>query len=253
MTGTPELPPGFHLVALDETASTNDDAKARAAAGGLAEGITVVWAKHQTAGRGRLARTWVSQPGNLFCTFLVPHHAPVARMAEMGFVAGLAVAEAIAGFVPAGVAVTCKWPNDVLVDGKKAAGVLLESASTGGEAASWVVVGIGINVASHPAETIYPATSLSDAGATASIEHVLEALAERFHAGLARWQADGFAPVRDGWVARAEGIGETATVDLGTEKVTGVFAGLDISGAMLLQTEDGARRINAGDVYFPNV
>ena len=147
---TSGLPRGYVLKALDEIDSTNEEARRLAAAGAAAG--TVVWAKRQTAGRGRRGRSWISEPGNLFTSLILRPHVPPARAAELTFVASLAVAQAVAGFLPGRIICT-KWPNDVLVDGGKIAGILIESAAGTSGKVDWLVVGIGINVAHHPNDT----------------------------------------------------------------------------------------------------
>lgn len=248
MTDAIVLPSGFRLAALETTESTNDDAR-RLVPDASEDEILVVWSKIQTRGRGRRQREWTSVAGNLYCSFLLRHHAPAARAHELGFVVGVAAAEAIESLVPEGVKVECKWPNDILIDGNKTAGILLETQTTGDEV-PWLIAGTGINVANHPKETRIPATSICEAGGSASVEQTLSALAGRFAEWLEIWRANGFDPVREAWEARATGFGQTASVDLGKEKVSGTFAGIDLSGALLLDTADGPRRITAGDVYF---
>src|SRR6185436_12611332 len=139
VTYPPVLPDGWTLVALQSVGSTNDEA-ARLAAAGAAEG-TVVWAREQTAGRGRRGRHWASPVGNLYTSAIVRPDCPAARAAELGFVAALAVAD----MVPAGRPVRLKWPNDVLVEGAKVAGILPESSIGADGQAEHVILGIGVN------------------------------------------------------------------------------------------------------------
>jgi BirA family biotin operon repressor/biotin-[acetyl-CoA-carboxylase] ligase len=248
MTQVIALPSGFRLVALETTESTNDDAR-RLADEAAGDDIVIVWSREQTKGRGRRGRGWTSKPGNLYCSFLVRYRGAAARAPEFSFVAGLSAAEAIAQLLPPGADVTCKWPNDVLVGGRKTAGILLETR-TGNEETRWLIAGIGINVEHHPTGTPYPVTSLAAEGAGAGVEQTLEALAARFAAWRDIWQRDGFGPVRETWLGRAAGLGETATVELASESLSGTFSGLDTEGALLLDTPNGPRRITAGDVYF---
>ena len=140
------LPQGYALIALDEAGSTNDEAKARAAAG--APDGTVVWARQQRAGRGRRGRDWVSPPGNLYVSVILRPACEARHVAQLSFVAALAVLDLVDGPLPGRA--RCKWPNDILVDGAKVAGILLESALEPGGRVDWVVLGIGVNLASHP-------------------------------------------------------------------------------------------------------
>jgi BirA family biotin operon repressor/biotin-[acetyl-CoA-carboxylase] ligase len=143
-----------------------------------------------------------------------------------------------------------KWPNDLLVAGRKAAGILLEAATTAGGGLDFVVLGIGVNLASHPAADVRrPATDLARAGAPIGAAELLEALADRLAVGLARWRADGFAPVRAAWLARAAGLGEPIDVRLGDALISGRFVDLDVDGAMIIETTAGRRhRLTAGDI-----
>ena len=239
--------PPFMVHVRDIVDSTSDDAKALAAAG--APHGSVVWAREQSAGRGRYTRQWLSPPGNLYMSVVLRPGVPPARTAELGFVAALAVAETVEAFLPAGPPARLKWPNDVLVDGRKISGILLEGQFNGMEIA-WVIAGIGINVSGAPDNPAYPATSLAACGSRVVAQDALAKLLERLGAWLEIWQDSGFAPVRAGWMARAARLGETVTVRIGTEPVSGSFRGIDLDGALLLETPQGTRRITAGEVAF---
>lgn len=245
----PLLPDGCTLIALDSVGSTNDEACIRAR-DGAADG-TVVWAREQTAGRGRRGRAWASPAGNLYTSTTFRPECRAAQAAQLSLVAAVALAEAVAAVLPPDTKVACKWPNDILVDGRKVAGILLESAGND-TAVDWVVIGCGVNVASHPDDTAYPATNLTSvAGAALSLETVLEHYLRHLFNWRERWQADGIAPVRAAWVARAAGLGEAITVRLPDRELHGRFRDLDADGALLLELPDGGQqRITAGDVFF---
>ena len=243
------LPPGYALIALDEAGSTNDEARERAA-GGAPDG-TVVWARVQRAGRGRRGRSWVSPPGNLYCSVIIRPACEARSVAQLSFVAALAVLDLVDGSLPGRA--RCKWPNDVLVDGGKVAGILLESALGPGGRVDWVVLGIGVNLASHPRiEGPIPSTSLADAGAMTlapeeALSPVLAALARRRR----EWETHGFAAVRSAWLGRAHGLGGPVRVANGERRLTGIFEGLDEGGALVLAQPGGERlSIAAGDVFF---
>jgi BirA family biotin operon repressor/biotin-[acetyl-CoA-carboxylase] ligase len=238
------LPPAYRLVALDSVDSTNEEAKRRAREG--AEEGTLVWARQQTRGRGRRGREWSSPLGNLYLSLVLRPEAPQARHGELGFVAALALGETIGAFVPPLVELRYKWPNDVLVSGRKASGILLESES----GAAWVVLGVGVNIAHAPRGTETPATSLVEEGAAeVTVEAVLDRFARGFLVWANRWLEDGFAPVRAAWLRRAEGIGEAIRVRLPNETLEGRFADLDASGALVLETASGRRLVTAGEVF----
>jgi BirA family biotin operon repressor/biotin-[acetyl-CoA-carboxylase] ligase len=239
VTSAPVLPDGWTLVALQSVGSTNDEA-ARLAEAGAPEG-TVVWAREQTGGRGRRGRSWASPVGNLYTTTVVRPDCPAARVAELGFVSALAVAD----IVPSGRLLRVKWPNDVLVDGGKVAGILPESAIGGDGKVEHVILGIGINVGFAPS---LPEMRYSVACLGGMVEAALEAFTAALAARLAHWRCDGFAAVRAEWLAKAGPLGTEVDVKLGEELVCGRFAGMDGDGALLLDTAAGPRRIVAGEL-----
>jgi len=235
----PVLPDGWTLVALESVGSTNDEA-ARLADAGAAEG-TVVWARAQTGGRGRRGRAWASPIGNLYSSTILRPACSAPRAAELGFVAALAVAD----MVPAGRDVRVKWPNDVLVDGGKIAGILPESAIGAGGEVEHVVLGIGVNVAFAPQlpDMRYPGAALGG-----SVEEALEKLTASLATRLAQWRLKGFEMIRAAWLAKAGPLGLEVDVRLGQELVRGRFAGVDREGALLLDTPAGPRKIVAGEL-----
>lgn len=247
MSPTASLPSFYRLVSHERIASTNDEAKALAAEGALAG--TLVWARTQTAGRGRQGRGWISPAGNFYASLVLRPDVPIATAAQLGFVAALAVADACLALAPA-AAISLKWPNDVLLNGRKLAGILLESQSQGDGTLGWLVLGVGINLATYPVEVEYPATALAATGADVDSEAMLGALAASFLIWYERWrEGAGFATIRAEWLARAQGLGQPIRVRLPAETLAGVFAGLDADGALLLEAEQGRRRIAAGEVF----
>jgi BirA family transcriptional regulator, biotin operon repressor / biotin---[acetyl-CoA-carboxylase] ligase len=254
----PVFPAGVTVFAKGKTASTNADARALAAGG--APHLSLVWAEEQEGGRGRAGRVWRSPPGNVYWSLLLRPQSGWPDIGQLAHVTALAVHAAVRPHVPAPVPVTLKWPNDTLIGGQKVSGVLIEAGGVragadGPLAADWVVVGVGINVAHHPAgDVLYPTTSLAAAGSAADRDHVLTDLTVSFVALLDRWTAEGFAELRREYLARAHGLGERATVRLSadpSDAVSGVHEGLDESGRLLLRLDDGTTRaISAGDVFF---
>ena len=245
----PPLPQGYTLVALDGVASTNDEA-ARRAAEGAPDG-TVVWARHQSAGRGRRGRQWASPEGNLYCSVLLRPDVPLGRAAGLSLVAAVAAGDMVAGFLP-GRKVEHKWPNDILVDGAKIAGILLEASGGPRRKVEWVVIGCGVNLSVHPAGEGLSATDLGrERGAPVEPGEALSALLESLHRWRGQWETAGIRPVRDAWLARARGLGGEITVRLPREEIRGRFEGLDETGALLLRLADTTvRTISAGDVFF---
>jgi BirA family biotin operon repressor/biotin-[acetyl-CoA-carboxylase] ligase len=250
MIARPDLPPAYRLIARDTVGSTNEEAKALARQG--AEDGTIVWAREQTAGRGRDGRQWNSPRGNLYCSLILRPDCAPAQAAQISFVTALGVGGALASVLPPLERVQYKWPNDVLLGDAKVAGILLETESGGADTLAWLVVGVGINLASHPDNTPYPATDLrARTGDTVTPEEMLAAFGRHFLIWANTWMEEGFAPVRAAWGQWAKGKGETVRVRLPNETLTGTFVDLDTDGALLLETAPGTRRrVTAGDVFF---
>lgn len=247
----PVLPAFYQLHAFDRLPSTMDECR-RHAAEGAPEGL-LVWALEQTAGRGRRGRSFLSPPGNLYLSLLLRPAGNVAAGAQLGFVAAVALAEAVSALLPDGARrVRVKWPNDLLIDRAKASGILLEGQPTPAGRLDWIILGIGVNLASHPSDTPYPATSLAAAGGNAGPAELLAAFAERFLAWHQTWTERGFAPIRAAWLARAAGFGEPITVRLPQETLEGRFADLDDTGILWVELAGGTQRaVATGDLYFP--
>lgn len=244
----------YHLLAYECVDSTNEEAK-RLAEGGAAHGA-VIWAKEQTAGRGRLQRPWDSRPGNLFVSVLLAPKCSLAEAAQLSFVSAVAAVEALQPLLPADGKFHCKWPNDILLGNRKLGGILLESFTTQEEGKAkpkqWVVAGVGINIDSHPAEALYPATCLKEAGVElVSAKIVLTRFIERFMENYDAWMREGFAPVRGAWLEHAYGLGKKVRIQSGDDVISGTFSGMSSTGEMLVKSGDGVETaINSGDVFF---
>jgi BirA family biotin operon repressor/biotin-[acetyl-CoA-carboxylase] ligase len=244
----PALPPAYRLIALESVGSTNDAARVLAADG--AEDGTLVWAREQTAGRGRQGRDWTSPPGNLYCSLVLRPDCPTREAVQLAFVAALGVAGMVGSHVPPLVPLRFKWPNDVLLGKGKIGGILMEAEGKG-DRLDWMVLGVGVNLASHPDQTRYPATDIrAETDTKVSAEEALVGFSRHFLAWTNRWLEDGFAPIREAWLARAAFKGETIDVRLPNETLTGRFADIDASGALVLETPQGVRCVTAGDVHL---
>ncbi|GAA4814390.1 biotin--[acetyl-CoA-carboxylase] ligase [Sphingosinicella ginsenosidimutans] len=226
-----------NIRSVAETGSTNDDLAALATAG-APEGLWLR-ADRQTGGKGRQGRAWQSPPGNLYASTLVRLQPGDPSAATLALVAAMALHEAVQPEAPAA---TIKWPNDLLVEGAKLAGILLERQ---GDA---VVIGFGVNLAFHPVLADRPATSLKAlAGRAPSPHFFLTRLAPIFQAWLDRWRAEGLAPVRAAWCAAAHPVG----TPIAAGDLRGVFDGLEESGALRLRLAGGGTKIiHAGDVFL---
>ncbi|MDQ2762612.1 MAG: biotin--[acetyl-CoA-carboxylase] ligase [Pseudomonadota bacterium] len=216
------------------------------AASGAAEGLWLR-AERQVSGRGRQGRAWVSPIGNLSATTLVKLRPTDPPAATLALVAAVATEEAVSVYLPRdGRKVVIKWPNDLLIDGAKVAGILLERADNA------VVIGIGVNLVHHPEGLDRPTTSLAAHGVTPDAAQFIETLAESFARWLTRWRGEGITPVRSRWLARAHPVGTALTAAFPDGSVVdGLFQGLDADGALVLRLADGGTRvIHAADIFL---
>lgn len=269
MTGAAvDMPAGWRLLAHRARVDSTQD-EARAVLARLsAEASPDPWpeaaalllrADEQAGGRGRHGRVWNSPPGNLYLTIALPcPDGPRAGIAA-GFIGGVALAEALGdlgfGRDPTRPTARLKWPNDVLVDGAKVAGLLPEMVEDGA-GRPWVLLGMGINIASAPAAAtmLYPVAALSAwPGATAvDPDTMLAALLPRLAGWVMRWRAEGFAPLRAAWLDHGHGLGAPVRVRLGERTLSGLFEGLTADGGLKLREPAGElRTVLAGDVLFP--
>lgn len=240
---------GVRLEALASVGSTNKEARLRAQRGEAAPlWITAVT---QTQGRGRMDRSWASPPGNLYASLLLRAPASPERAPELGFVAAVALRDAVLSEASTlAPQLAFKWPNDLLLAGKKCAGILVEGDADGNGGVS-AVIGIGVNCVSHPDEAAYPATDLAAHGVAIAPERLFRALSAAMCRRLAQWdRGRGFSAILHDWLAAASGVGEEMTVRNGSGEKHGRFVGLDPSGRLMLQARDGGiQRISAGDVF----
>lgn len=237
-------------LALEDVGSTNVIALEAARAGD--PGALWVTAARQSAGRGRRGRAWVSEAGNLYASLLLIDPARTDDLLNLPLVVALGVRNGLAGLVSRdGPPVTIKWPNDILIDGCKTVGILVESERLA-DGRLAVVIGCGVNVGHSPDDTPYPTTSLRQAGVAANVEETFVALAGGVEAALALWsQGRNFQAVREAWLSHAAGIGSACTVNLAEGPLSGRFVGLESDGRLILEEDDGGRRsISAGDLFL---
>ncbi|MGO9004641.1 MAG: biotin--[acetyl-CoA-carboxylase] ligase [Beijerinckiaceae bacterium] len=240
---------GYRLAVHAEIGSTNDEALACARAGD--PGKLWILAEAQTNGRGRQGRQWVSPRGNFYASLLLIDAAPPAQAPELGFVVGVALARSLRSFTANDVRLRIKWPNDIVYDGAKLAGILLESARLrDGRLAC--VIGIGVNCASFPLDIPYRATALSEIVAMPGAPRdVLRVLSAELCRWLEVWSAGaGFARIRSEWLSLAAGLGAPVKVAMPTHMVEGLFRTIDAAGRLILETPEAMVAIEAGDVFF---
>ena len=234
-------------VILTRTDSTNAEAFRRAP---FQAGPLWILAGEQTAGRGRRARPWASPPGNFHGTLAMRVTEAPAQVALRSFAAALALRDALVAFTGLPQAFALKWPNDVLLNGGKLAGILLESSG------QTLAIGIGVNlIAAPPPEAVEPGATppvslLQETGLRLTSEAFLDALAPAYAAREAAFRAQGFAALRNDWLAHAARLGETITARTGTEIRQGIFDGIDAEGNLILRQSDATLAIPAAEVFF---
>jgi BirA family biotin operon repressor/biotin-[acetyl-CoA-carboxylase] ligase len=254
---------GYRLEAHESVGSTNSLA-IEAARAGDPGGLWIVSTK-QESGRGRRGRAWQTPEGNLAATLLARSDFALKHAATLGFVAGLSLADALAAVVPdrarvsiaadggsgPGQRFTLKWPNDVLAEGRKLAGILLESTLLD-QGRFAVAVGIGVNVVAHPDDLPYPATSLAAMGADCDAGTLFLALSDAWMDYVRQWDnGRGLDRIRRLWLARAAGLGGEVAVRVGDSVVRGIFETIDEECRFIIRDAAGvAIPIAAGDVHF---
>jgi len=255
---------GYRLRSYDSVGSTNAEA-IEAAKAGDPGGIWFV-ARHQTAGRGRRGRTWINPRGNLAATLLIVPDADPTSVATLGFVGGVALSAALSAILPDGIVrvgidgaddadgegrIALKWPNDVLADGAKLAGILLEAAKLP-DGRHAIAIGLGVNVVAFPPDLPYPATSLVALGVERSAEEVFQALSDAWVESFGMWDdGRGIGAVLTRWRASAAGIGAPVAVSQDGDVLRGIFETIDDTGRLIVRAEDDRRiAITAGDVHF---
>lgn len=246
---------GVRLLALESVDSTNDEARRLIEAG--ERGPLWVVAARQTKGRGRLGREWISPPGNLHASFIVGDCCESAIAPQIGFVAGVAAIRALRAATGEQRRFALKWPNDLLLDGAKLGGILLENFGVpSGDARAphrgVAIIGIGVNCAEAPRDLPYEACALSALGKQAPdapmlFTHLSDALTET----LDLWRGgEGFARLREEWLTYAAHLGADIRIALAQETIQGRFETIDATGRLVLATNDRERIIEAGDVLI---
>lgn len=240
------LTSGARIVVFEKLDSTSLEAKRRAATG--TRGPLWIVAVEQSSGYGRRGSAWEQAAGDIAASFLFDPQAVRDNLGQLSFVAALAAADALRRYAPK-AAIALKWPNDILIDGGKVAGILLELIEA--PPGPLIALGLGVNVVSKPALAEYPAARLVDclAGAPApSPRDFVKMYDEAFDAWRSRWRREGFEPVRAEWLGLAAKKGEKIRVRLPGETIEGVFTDLDSTGALVLECGGGTRLISAGTI-----
>lgn len=239
---------GHRLEQVPSIGSTNATLIERAGRGET--GPLWLVADRQESGRGRNARSWSSPEGNLYASLLITDPAPPANVAQLSFVLSLALRDAVlaaAGLAQSGI-LALKWPNDLMAEGRKTAGLLLEGGQAQGRA--FVVAGFGVNIVSHPDGTTHPATDLTAVGFRLDRDGLFSALSDAVATRLEAWaRGENFDAIRADWLATAHGLGRPLRVNTVAETFEGTFDSIDPSGRLVVTTPAGSRLVSAGDVF----
>jgi BirA family transcriptional regulator, biotin operon repressor / biotin---[acetyl-CoA-carboxylase] ligase len=243
---------GAGRVFLPEIDSTNAEGFRRASS---LSGPTWILAGVQTAGRGRRARPWVSPQGNFHGTLVLKPVEPPEMVALRSFAAALALRDTLVALTGLPASFTLKWPNDVLCNGGKIAGILLESAGLNGPDPV-LCIGIGVNLIASPDASqvepgaVPPVSLLQETGLRVRPEAFLDALAPTHARWEATFVAEGFRPLRTEWLANAARLGEPIRARTGAETHEGVFETIDDRGNLILRASSGTLAIPAAEVFF---
>ena len=239
------------VTVLDIVDSTNDAVKRWLNDG--ARDPFLIAARQQTKGRGRSGRIWSSKSGNLAATFYYPFDGSHQEAARLSFAVSLAVRDALRQLAPT-PDIKLKWPNDVLMNGKKVCGILLENLGHDSDRRLQLLIGIGINLMHHPdpENSNWPPTSVyAETNDRVGFKHALNTLSSALTIRLGSEANTGFGQTRTDWLQQATRLGESIVVRLPTQELQGVFRDIDANGALVLETASGVRTITAGDVFFP--
>jgi len=248
----PPWPPGLGRQVLDSTDSTMAEAARQA------ESLVVptwIMARRQTAARGRRGRPWAMPPGNFAASIVLRPTEPPAEVALRSFVAALALRDAFVAATDRPRAFALKWPNDVLLNGGKVAGILLESLGGRGRVQG-LVIGFGVNLAAAPGRSdvepgaVPPVGLAAELGVAIAPEAFLDLLAPAYDRRERQFASCGFAPIRDAWLESAARLGAVMTARTGKAETTGVFRGVDMAGNLILDTAKGRAAVAAADVFF---
>lgn len=245
MNPAPSDPGAWRLQVYEALGSTSDLCRILAIAG--EPGPLAILARRQTQGRGTQGREWVSAAGNLFLSVLLRSREQARDVGQWSLLAGVALAEALSPLLPNPQALRLKWPNDLLLDGAKLAGILVESSATPDGTLEWLVIGIGVNIVAAPELPDRRTAALAQVATPPAAED----LARLVLARLAHWRQvrllEGFAPVRAAWLERAPALGTPLTLRLGKRSLGGSFAGLGHDGSLLLATGGRVHAFAAGE------
>jgi BirA family biotin operon repressor/biotin-[acetyl-CoA-carboxylase] ligase len=244
------MPHGVGAHFFESCDSTNSMAT-RYARRGDAGPVWIV-AGSQTAGRGRKGRQWASTNGNLFTSLMFRPALSLPQLSALPYVVALGIRDAFVAVGCKTVNVKCKWPNDVLLNGKKAAGVLIESSAKGNGQLDHLTIGIGVNLEGSPSNAIFPATScFEETGKLYTPREFLVALAATMKSRIDSWDVKNFSEIKSEWLANAWGMGSTRRVNTAADCFDAELVTLDDEGGLIVRLENGDKRTIVTADIFP--
>ncbi len=253
MTDPFPLPLGYVLHFFDLLPSSMDEAHALAKKG-APEG-TIVLASRQTKGRGRLGKQWISLPGNLSFSILFKPKCSLQEATALSFILAISIGQTLSFFCPQEAEISYKWPNDVLLYGRKVAGILLETETSTRllQHPEWVVGGVGVNLAQYPPTTDFPATALATTGTSLRPSQFLSSFCLKLTELLELWRSQGFSVIRELWLKDVWGLHQELILRKGKEELWGTFEDIDLTGALVIKDELGDKHtVSTGEIVFPS-
>lgn len=242
----------FDVLTFNKLESSNEEAKMFLDYN-IVESNSIIWVEHQTSGKGRMSRKWESTPGNLtFSIILKKHHFNIESISALPFITSLAIGQAIeSSFSQKKFDISLKWPNDVLINNKKVAGILIESKILPSQKIDWIIIGIGLNILASPSQTSYPSTSLFTEGLAIANSQMLDNLMQKFTNVMQSHQKLGFPQIRKKWLEKAAFKNQKIQISMQNKVLTGEFSGIDKDGNLKLQlSENETKTIKFGDIFF---
>jgi BirA family biotin operon repressor/biotin-[acetyl-CoA-carboxylase] ligase len=243
------MPTQFKIISFDSIDSTNEEAKRRIKSGDISDRVLIT-SKVQTSGKGRYSKGWVSADGNMFATIVIRINNSLNEAALYSFVTAISEGEAIKDFINDDITVQYKWPNDVMLDGKKLSGILLETLKDS-NGCNWLIIGTGVNINNQPEDIDKQVTSLMKYSLEAvSVESFLAKFIQHFQTQEKLWKNEGFAFIRSAWLESAYRLGDEITVNLKNKVLKGKFEGISHSGELEVLVDGEKLLICGGEVFF---
>lgn len=230
------MTPLWHMI--DECVSTQDVLKSISPRAGW----TCVLAERQTGGRGRYGREWQSINGNMFLSVYIEPDVDAGALPSLALVAGLSLWQTIAPMVSSRCNLRLKWPNDLLLNGRKLAGILVEKEGDG------AIIGVGVNIKSFPKDTPYPATSLMNEAMNITPAELARAFVQQLQKLLPLWEKNGFSSICDDYIAACIAAGSEIRLRLPDGELSGTFCGISESGALIIETGGHKQELQAGEI-----